>query len=90
MTFYKRYIGNMVCAGADGNPSGLKEYFIQHGLEVVDNRSTGGALWVVGSRAQIGSIVSAACNMYHAGGRYMEQGGKAVHRRPAWFTKCGR
>lgn len=75
--------------GTKANPSTntLKAFFESKGLEVIDKRSSGGCLWVVGSKTRIHSIITEACIKYNITGAYCG-GGKATSYRDAWFTKC--
>jgi len=68
----------------------LYEFFKSRGLEVIDKRSKGGALWVVGTPEQINNVVREACRIFRAGGNYAMNGGRATSYRTAWFTKCAR
>lgn len=75
---------------ATKSATSLYEYFTSQGLEVIDKRSKGGALWVVGTPSQIDKIVKDGCRMFRAGGSYAMNGGKSTSYRTAWFTKCSR
>lgn len=68
----------------------MKSFFASKGLEVIDKRSKGGALWVVGAPEEINSIVREACRMFGAGGNYAMNGGRSTGYRTAWFTHCNR
>jgi predicted peroxiredoxin len=57
----------------------------EKGLEVVDKREAGGALWVVG-----GQELAPAMEQLKARGisfTFSQNGGRASKHRPAWFTK---
>lgn len=56
-------------------------------FEVIDKRSAGGCLWVVGEKGTIGQAVQEAGKSFGAYGNY-SAGGRATNYRPAWFTKC--
>ena len=68
----------------------MKSFFPSKGLEVIDKRSKGGALWVVGTPEEINSIIKEACKMFRAGGNYAMNGGRSTGYRTAWFTHCSR
>lgn len=65
----------------------LKAFFASKGLEVIDKRSAGGCLWVVGEKGTIGQVVQEAGKAFGAYGNY-SAGGRATNYRPGWFTKC--
>jgi hypothetical protein len=60
-------------------------YLKGKGLEVVDKREVGGALWVVG-----GQEIAPMLEELKAQGitfTYSQSGGRASKHRPAWFSK---
>lgn len=65
----------------------LKKFFEDKGLEVIDKRAAGGALWVVGDKEKLTPIVKEAGKLFGAYGNF-SSGGRAVKNRPSWFTKC--
>jgi DNA helicase IV len=65
--------------------SRVKEYFEKCGLEVIDHRSKGGALWVVGEKDEIEKIVNEAVGRFNISGMYTR--GKATKYRQGWCTK---
>lgn len=65
---------------------GLKEYFEDQGLEVVDLRKSGGCLWVVGDSKSIGKHVKEAGKLFGAFGSYAK--GSKIGNRVGWWTKC--
>ena len=71
---------------ADGT---LVDYFKSKGLEVIDKRSHGGALWVVGDQAKLNPYLKEARSLYGAVGSFTDKG-KASGYRMSWFTKCNR
>ena len=66
--------------------NGLKEYFEDNGLEVVDLRRSGGCLWVVGDAKSIGKYVKEAGKLFGAFGSYAK--GSKIGNRVGWWTKC--
>ena len=55
------------------------------GLEVIDKRYKGGALWVIGTEEEIGDIIDEAVDRFNVYGNYCN-GGKTTKYRPAWWT----
>lgn len=70
---------------ADGKS--LKEYLQDKDLEVIDKREAGGALWIVGDKAELTPVVKEIGNLYGAYGNF-SAGGRATKHRPGWFTQC--
>lgn len=66
-------------------PLDVIDYLVGHGLEVVDKRTRGGALWVVGGK-ELNKLMK---EVHHKGYsfNYVEKGGKATKLRSAWFCK---
>lgn len=64
---------------------GLADFFKDMGLEVIDKRYKGGALWVIGTEEEIGNIIDEAVDRFNVYGNYCN-GGKATKYRPAWWT----
>ena len=62
----------------------LKSFLEQRGLEVVDKRKRGGALWVVGGQ-EISPVLKELRpkRIYFT---FAKNGGRATKYRPAWFT----
>ena len=63
----------------------LMGYLQEKGVEVVDKRASGGALWVVG-----GEELTPLMEELKSRGitfSLAPQGGRASRHRPAWFTK---
>lgn len=65
----------------------LKSFFEEHGLEVIDKRPAGGALWVVGDRSVLIPLLKEAKDLFAAYGKFSE-GSTATKNRPGWWTKC--
>ena len=53
-------------------------------LEVIDKRSKGGALWVIGSKKEIGAIIDQTTKLFKVQGNY-SNGGRASKYKPAWW-----
>lgn len=70
------------------NRKSLKDFFSEKGLEVIDKRSAGGCLWVVGEKDKLMPYVKEAGKMFGAYGNYSAKGGRATKNRAGWFTMC--
>lgn len=70
----------------------IYEYFVRAGFDVIDKRSNGGALWVIGNESEIEPHLIAIENIVgEIGEPGVQQGyafGKAADGRYAWWTKC--
>ena len=55
------------------------------GVEYVDKRDNGGALWVIGGE-ELGDLLR-GLSQYGFGFRYKESGGKATGGKPGWWSK---
>ena len=66
----------------------IKSAFEAFGVEVIDKRHNGGALWVVGKQSEIGSIVNFVLRNpnYKNNQGFFTNNGAAVNYRWAWFT----
>ncbi len=66
----------------------LKSAFEAFGVEVIDKRHNGGALWVVGKQSDIGSIVNFVMRNpnYKNNQGFFTNNGFATNYRWAWFT----
>lgn len=72
-------------AKVDYSNSEVRKYFESKGLETIDMREKGGALWIVGEQAKIKQIVDEACEKFGISGSYSS--GKSTGFRPAWYSK---
>lgn len=70
-------------AAANGK---LTDFLKGKGVEVIDKRGNGGALWVVGDKS-IDPILKEARKQYGALWTFSEKGGYATKHRSGWFTK---
>lgn len=66
----------------------LKDFFTEKGLEVIDKRSAGGCLWVIGEKDKLMPHVKEAGKVFGAYGNYSSKGGRATKNRAGWFTMC--
>lgn len=64
---------------------GLKEFFEENGLKVIDDRKKSGHLWVIGSKKEIDSFVNEAIEIYNVTGNYGS--GKVSGFKEGWFTQ---
>ena len=67
---------------------GLKDFFKDKGLEVIDKRPAGGSLWIVGDKDKLTPHIKEAGGIYGAYGKFAPNGGRATNYRPSWFTMC--
>lgn len=74
-----------VSAGGEQGSVSVKQFFENKGIEVVDDRSKSGFLWVIGSEEQIGDAVNEAVSIYGIYGMYGK--GKVSKNQHGWFTK---
>lgn len=65
----------------------LIKFFKDKNLEVIDKRTSGGCLWVVGDKEMLQPIVKEAGNLFGAYGKF-SAGGRTTKQRSGWFTKC--
>ncbi len=65
----------------------LVAFLKNKGLEVIDKRSKGGALWVVGGK-ELDPILKETRRLFGALWIYSQNGGSATGYRTSWFTKC--
>lgn len=67
----------------------LVSFLENKGLEVVDKRERGGALWVIGGK-EIDAILKETRKLYGALWTFSQNGGKATGNRTSWFTKSSK
>lgn len=67
-------------------PVSVKDFFESNGLEVVDMRSKGGCLWVIGDPEMLTPYLDQVTSYYEIEGRFAK--GKATKYRSGWYTKC--
>jgi len=66
--------------------SSLYDYLSKLGLEVLDKREKGGALWLVGGK-ELDPIVKETRKLFGALWTFSEKGGTATKHKPGWYTK---
>lgn len=69
----------------DAPPATLVEFFTRAGFEVIDYRSSGGCLWVVGERNVLMPYIETVSKVLGATGGY--GAGKATGYKNGWWTK---
>ena len=69
-----------------GEKSKLADYLMENGLEVIDKRKNGGALWVIGDKS-IDPILKGSRKEFGALWTFSTNGGYATKHRSGWFTK---
>ena len=67
------------------NTTSLKSYFQNKGFKVVDCRTSGGCLWVIGEKKELEPYVLEAARLFRANGAYGS--GKATSYKSGWWTK---
>ena len=65
--------------------SAVRAFFEGKGLEVIDNRDSGGRLWVIGSKEDIRGIVNEAISKFKISGKYASS--KESNSRAGWCSK---
>lgn len=63
----------------------LYDFFSNNGFEVVDKRSSGGCLWVVGTKAKIEPYLIEAKKLFKIGDNGFSSG-RATSNRTGWYT----
>lgn len=71
------------------NTSGLSDFLKSKGLEVIDKRPKGGALWVVGDKS-IDPILKESREKFGALWTFCQKGGMATRNRTSWYTKSAK
>ena len=69
----------------DYSNSEVRFFFEKKGLEVIDNRSQGGRLWVIGEKSDIRDTVNMAISMFGISGKYMS--GKETKFRKRFINR---
>jgi hypothetical protein len=69
-----------------GAESELVTFLKSKGIEVIDKRDKGGALWMVGDKS-LDPIVQETKRKFGALWIFKAEGGMATERRPSWYTK---
>jgi len=73
----------------NSNHKDLVSYLESFGLEVIDKRDKGGALWVIGGK-EIAPIIKGCKDIYTSLWTFTEKGGSASVYKPAWYTKSSK
>ncbi|MFH5978366.1 hypothetical protein, partial [Clostridium perfringens] len=63
----------------------IKVFFINKGIEVVDNRDKSGCLWIVAGKEAIPLMKKFGVLGYNF--IFIANGGRASKNRPAWYLK---
>ena len=66
--------------------TGLIDYLKSKGIETIDKRPKGGALWIVGDQS-LDPIIQEMKQKFGARWIYKPEGGMATKRRPSWYTQ---
>lgn len=63
----------------------LYDFFNNNGFEVIDKRSSGGCLWVVGTKTEIEPYLKEAKNLFNIGDNGFSYG-RSTSGRMGWYT----
>lgn len=74
-------------SGTEPSSIGLVTFLEKKGLEVIDKREKGGALWVIGGK-ELDSVIKESRKSFGALWTFSQNGGRATENRTSWFTKC--
>ena len=77
----KKKEGKMV----DYSASKVRMFFEDAGFDVKDQRSVGGALWIIGNKEALEPFINEACEKFGISGSYSSS--KATGFKPGWYTK---
>ena len=80
---------NKSSANENTSTTGLVGYLKSKGLDVIDKRDKGGALWVVGGK-ELDAVIKETRKLYGALWTFSRNGGRATKNRTSWFTKCAK
>ena len=69
------------------NATSISDYFRGQGFKVIDRRSSGGALWVVGTEAELKSHVTYVKKYFGVTDSCGYSTGRATGGKPGWWTK---
>ena len=78
-------VNNKLASGS----SALVDFLISRGIETIDKREKGGALWIVGDKS-LDPVVQETRKKFGALWTFSEKGGMATKHRPSWFTKSAK
>ena len=67
----------------------LASFMENKGIEVIDKRDKGGALWAIGD-VSLSPVISETKKIFGAMWIYKVEGGMATKNRPAWYTKSSK
>lgn len=76
--------GSSVASNGD-----LVAFLKSKGIEAIDKRDKGGALWIVGDKS-LDPIVQETKKLFGAMWIYKAEGGMATKHRPSWYTKSSK
>ena len=68
--------------------SEVRDFFKNSGFEVMDNRSKGGRLWIIGEKADIREIINTAIAKFGISGKYASS--KEINFKNGWYTKTNK
>lgn len=76
-----------ISSSTEPSSTGLVTFLEKKGLEVIDKREKGGALWVIGGK-ELDPIIKETRKVFGALWTFSQNGGRATGNRTSWFTKC--
>ena len=77
----------VISSSTEPSSTGLVVFLEKKGLEVIDKREKGGALWVIGGK-ELDPIIKETRKAFGALWTFSQNGGRATGNRTSWFTKC--
>lgn len=77
----------VISSSTEPSSTGLVAFLENKGLEVIDKREQGGALWVIGGK-ELDPIIKETRKAFGALWTFSQNGGRATGNRTSWFTKC--
>lgn len=77
----------VISSSTEPSSTGLVTFLGKKGLEVIDKREKGGALWVIGGK-ELDPIIKETRKVFGALWTFSQNGGRATGNRTSWFTKC--
>jgi hypothetical protein len=70
-------------------PSKIREYLEKLGIEIIDKRSKGGALWLLGGE-ELEPLINDLTNTESITFKFAINGSKSTANRPSWYTKSNK
>lgn len=77
--------GKHISTPNNSGNSAVRDFFKNSGFEVIDNRSSGGRLWIIGEKTDIRDTVNSAITQFEISGKYASS--KETNFKNGWYTK---